>query len=262
MKILGVRYDNLLRSEALTRSLSFVKQSGKSNIFFLNLDCLRQACRDPEYRAILNEAALVLPDGIGLELATRIFGGRMKDNCNGTDFSPVFIKAAAEQRTSFFLLGGREGVAEKAADRLRERVPGVHIAGTYSGYFESESEMIDQINASGADVLLVAMGVPLQEKFIARHRAALNPRLCFGVGALLDYLSDTIPRAPQWMIRLHFEWLWRIFIEPRRMICRYLIDGVGFFINLLLSRLMQWATKMIGWGDRSVSLKFNDEVNA
>ena len=228
--------------ESLDKIGVFLRTDTKHTLFFLNADCLRQTQRDRHYLNILNSADLVLSDGIGLRFATWLFGGRMKDNCNGTDLSPLIMKEAAKQGLRVFFLGGKEGIAEKAADNIKNKVSGIQIVGVHSGYFEDDDEVINKINLSGADILFVAMGVPLQEKWITKNRDKLNSKLCLGVGALFDYLSEHIRRAPKIMINLHLEWLWRIFIEPRRMFKRYILDGLGFFIYLIFYRIKQIIT--------------------
>ncbi|WP_162010832.1 WecB/TagA/CpsF family glycosyltransferase [Nitrosococcus halophilus] len=237
-KILGVSYDNIDGNAAVQRFLALMESSGKSNIFFLNADCLWKSRKDKEYRDILNQASLLLPDGVGLRLATRIFGSRMRDNCNGTDLSPVLMKIAAKKGYKIYFLGGRNGIADQAAENMRRRIPGIKITGSYSGYFDSDKDVIERINTSGAEILFVAMGVPLQEKWISHNREWLEPRVCLGVGALLDYLSGQIPRAPLWMRQLWIEWIWRILVDPKRMVKRYLIDGFGFIVFVIWRRIM------------------------
>jgi N-acetylglucosaminyldiphosphoundecaprenol N-acetyl-beta-D-mannosaminyltransferase len=240
MSILNTKYDNLTVAQALEKITGKLKESRKFDVFFLNADCLYKAQADEEYRRILNCADFVLPDGIGLKIATTILGGKMKDNCNGTDLSPIIMERAAQAGYRMFFLGGKDNVAEKAADNMRQRISNIKIVGTYTGYFEDDQKVIGQINASGADILFVSMGVPLQEKWIHRNRERLNPKLCLGVGALMDYLSGTIPRAPLSMRKIHLEWLWRIFIDPRRMFKRYIIHGLGFIAYLCYLRLCKY----------------------
>lgn len=237
MQLLGVEYDNLTVDEALFEIFSLIEKKDKANVFFLNADCLYKAQKDKEYRSILNEADLLLPDGIGLQLATRIFGGRMKENCNGTDLSPKIFEKAQLLGKTVFLLGGKEGISGKAADNARKSFPGLKIAGDASGYFSDVESIVKRINDSGADILFVALGVPLQEKWIVNNRDRLKPKICFGVGAFLDYLSGTIPRAPAWMRKLHLEWFWRIFIDPKRMFKRYVIDGFCFVAFAIYRRV-------------------------
>ncbi|OGX31875.1 MAG: hypothetical protein A2787_01105 [Omnitrophica WOR_2 bacterium RIFCSPHIGHO2_01_FULL_48_9] len=237
MNILGVTYDNLTFQQALERALSFAEKEGKFNVFFLNLDCLRQALEDREYKEVLAASSLLLPDGVGLKLATAMFGGRMRENCNGTDFSPALMEKLAKRNLKIFLMGSKNGVAEMAAENLKRKIKNIQIVGAVSGFFTDDEKIISAINASGADVLFVAMGVPRQERWIHMNRASLNPKICLGVGALLDYLSGSLPRAPRGLRSLHLEWLWRIGLEPGRMFKRYILDGMGFLFKLFFYRL-------------------------
>ncbi|MFA5147913.1 MAG: WecB/TagA/CpsF family glycosyltransferase [Candidatus Omnitrophota bacterium] len=225
MNVLGIKYNNLEFNDSIKQALSIVNDSKKSNLFFINTDCLYKAQKDKEYRDIINTTSLVLPDGIGLKLVTMLFGGRMKANCNGTDLCPVLLERAAEKGYKIYFLGSKEGIAEKAAENVRKLINEIKIVGTNHGYIKKDTEAIKTINESGADILFVAMGVPLQEKWIVRNRNRINVKLCVGVGALFDYLSGNKPRAPIIMRKMHLEWFWRIFIEPRRMFKRYIIDG-------------------------------------
>lgn len=234
INICGIKFDNISRNEALRHILNL---SEKASIFFLNADCLYKAQKDEEYRSILNSANLVLADGIGLNLTTRLFGGKIKEDCNGTDFFPLLINKAKEEGWKIFFLGAKEGVAAKAAESVQKQIPEIQIVGTNSGYFDNDETVIRKVNNSRADLLFVAMGAPLQEKWIARNREELSPRLCLGVGALFDYISGNIPRAPKFLRELHLEWLWRIFIEPKRMFKRYIIDGLQFFWLVLKQKL-------------------------
>jgi N-acetylglucosaminyldiphosphoundecaprenol N-acetyl-beta-D-mannosaminyltransferase len=237
MNILNTRYDDLKFGEALERVLALMDKKPKSDVYFLNIDCLYRADGDAEYRDILNRAALVLPDGIGLKVAAKLLGQSVRDNCNGTDLCPKLMQAAAERGYKVFLLGGRDGVAADAAKNLLARLPTLKIVGTHSGFFASDQPVVQMINASGADILLVAMGVPLQEKWIHCNRSGLNPRLCLGVGALLDFWSGRVRRAPRILRALKLEWLWRTFQEPGRLWKRYFVDDMKFLIFILRKRI-------------------------
>lgn len=240
VKILGVPYSNLFLKDALEQIFICLEHKIKFTVLFLNADCLFKAQNDGEYKEILKKAEFILPDGIGLRLAAKFLTSiRIKDNCNGTVLSPLLMKGAANKGYKIFFLGTKEGVAEKAAENIRKEIPGIRIVGTQHGYFRDSEEVIKKINESGADILFVAMGAPLQEKWIARNRASLNTRLCLGVGALFDYLSGQIPRAPRFMQVMHLEWLWRIFIEPRRMFRRYIIDGAKLGRAVFKYKLMK-----------------------
>ncbi len=237
MLVLNVKYNNIDSYSALKQIMEILHSKSKSDVFFLNYDCIYKAQLDEEYKNAINAATLVLSDGIGLSLLTRLYGGKMKDNCNGTDFCPFFITQASKKGYKIFFLGGQEGVAAKAAEYIRKKILNVRIVGTHCGYFKDDNEVINKINNSQADVLFVGMGVPLQEKWILKNREKLNPRLCLGVGALFDYLSGSVPRAPAIMRVLHMEWVWRILLEPKRMIKRYIIDGAKLFWLVLQDRL-------------------------
>jgi N-acetylglucosaminyldiphosphoundecaprenol N-acetyl-beta-D-mannosaminyltransferase len=231
VNVLGVRYHNITNDEAVEQMVALLAEGSAGSAFYFNIDCLRQAREDAEYHKILDDASFVLSDGIGLRILTRLCGERMRDNCEGTDLFPRLVSELPAHGYSIFLLGGKPGVAEQAADTLCRRCPGLRVAGALDGYFQNEEAVIARINQSGADVLFVAMGVPKQEKWIARNRSRLKPRLCVGVGALLDYLSGNVQRAPGWMMRSNIEWLWRVFIDPKRMVKRYLIDDIVFLIS-------------------------------
>jgi len=231
--IFDIRYNNLSLQSALSIVINSLGTGKKTTLYFLNADCLYKTHKNKEYTNILNSADFVLPDGIGLRIITRVFGGRMVEDCNGTDFSPLLMQKAAEKGYRIFFLGSKAGVSQRAAENIRKQIPGIEIVGAHHGFFNDAEEVIKKINDSGADILFVAMGVPRQEKWIAEHREELNPRLCLGVGALFDYLSGRIPRASIFMRTIHLEWLWRICVEPRRMLKRYIIDGTKLFCLVL-----------------------------
>jgi exopolysaccharide biosynthesis WecB/TagA/CpsF family protein len=163
-----------------------------------------------------------------------MFGNGVKDNINGTDLFPLLCERLANTAHSIFLLGAREGVAESTAANMQERYPGLVIAGCQDGYFTPAEEdmVIDRINASGADVLLVAMGAPQQEKWIAKNRERLNVSLLMGVGGLFDFYSGRISRAPVWMREVGLEWVWRLLQEPGRMWRRYVIGNPLFLYRV------------------------------
>ena len=180
---------------------------------------LRERLRDP--------GVLIANDGVGLEIAARLIHHRgVPDNLNGTDFILPLLAAAP---TPVFLLGGRPGVAERAAARLAA-AHGVTVAGACDGYggMANNAALVAAINASGARILVAALGNPLQERWILDHREALAPRLLIGGGAVLDFLAGDVPRAPAWIRRLRLEWLYRLSREPRRLARRYTVDILRF----------------------------------
>jgi exopolysaccharide biosynthesis WecB/TagA/CpsF family protein len=232
----GIRYDNIEKKEALKILEGYLDEPGqKRNVFFLNIDCIYKAQNDRDYADILRtKADLVLGDGIGIRLLTRLQGEKMVENLNGTDFSPELMKLAAGKKKSVHLLGGYDGVAEKAGRKF-SLLTGVKVAGTHTGYFKDDQRVIDHINNSGADILFVGFGVPQQEKWIIKYREALKPSICLGVGALFDYNAGRIKRSPRLFRTMHLEWLWRVFMEPARLFHRYFICDIPLLFRLSLS---------------------------
>lgn len=203
---------------------------GRRTVFFLNAHCANIRAGNASYAAALARADYVLPDGIGVELAARMQGRRLAANLNGTDLTPRLLRLAARWGMSVFLIGGTPGTADAAAQRLCLDIPGLRIAGTRDGFAGAArpEEAIDEINASGADIVLVAMGVPQQELWIDEHRHLIDAPLVLGVGALFDFLAGNVRRAPAWVRRRRMEWAWRLAMEPRRLAKRYLVGNAAF----------------------------------
>ena len=201
---------------------------GRRRVAFLNADCINIAARNDIYRNNLDTMDMRLPDGSGLALAAAMVGEKFSENLNGTDLFPILCREASVRGKSIFFLGGAPGVAEMAAARAAQAHEDLVIAGFEDGYFGDEAAVVERINASGADILLVAMGAPLQEAFIAKHSAALKPSLCMGVGGLFDFVSGMKARAPKAFRAVGMEWLWRLGLEPVRLARRYLIGNPVF----------------------------------
>ena len=218
-----------------------LEPSRRSRVAFLNAHCGNVMARDADYADALATADMVLPDGIGVELAARMTGERFVANLNGTDFTPALLRRAAAKGLSVFLLGARPGVAEDAANKLCLDIPGLRVVGTRDGYdgMADDTATIAAINAAQPDILLVAAGVPMQDLWLARNAARLHPRICLGVGALFDFLAGRVRRAPDWVRRAKSEWMWRLAMEPRRMARRYLIGNATFMARAASFALRQ-----------------------
>lgn len=217
-------------------------------VSFVNAHCINQMQHNTDYRAALLTADRVLPDGIGVELAARMNGQSLAANLNGTDLVPHLLRKARTMGLSVFLFGGRPGVAEDAAERLLRDMHGLRIVGTRDGFggAADADEAIAAINASGADIVLVALGVPMQDVWLARNAHRLNARLTLGVGALLDFLANRVSRAPALVRRAKMEWVWRLAMEPRRMARRYLIGNAVFMLRETRHALRTHATTQSG----------------
>ncbi len=235
IRLLNLRCDELLDAIAVTLRLRTPMR-----IAFVNPDCVNIASHDAAYRQCLTESDWVCADGIGMKIAGNLLGRPVRQNINGTDLFPRLCESLAQSGHRLFLLGGGEGIAEQAASWAEQRYPGLAIAGTQHGFFpESHNEaVIAEIRASRADVLLVAMGAPRQEKWLSAHFAETGAVLGAGVGGLFDYYSGRIPRAPQWLRDVGGEWLYRLYQEPRRLWQRYLVGNVVFLVRIFSERVL------------------------
>jgi beta-1,4-glucosyltransferase len=184
-----------------------------------------------------DDSVIIVNDGIGMDIVARMLHGRaFKANMNGTDFTPYLFREAASP-LRVFLLGGKPEVVQKAAGHVSDQL-GQIVVGFCDGYTDmSESgNIIDIINKSGAEVLLVAFGNPLQEEWILNNRAALDASIITGVGALFDFWAGDKPRAPQLIRKMRLEWFYRLCLEPRRLVRRYTLDMLLFFAECIMYR--------------------------
>jgi N-acetylglucosaminyldiphosphoundecaprenol N-acetyl-beta-D-mannosaminyltransferase len=237
--VFGVIYDNLTFKESVDVIAGFCRGDVRKTIFFLNADYLYKALHDAEYAKILNWADLVLPDGVGLRLVSFFCGKKMVGNCNGTDLTPVILGIAANQGYKVYFLGGKDENVAKAKNNLSNWFPGLRIVGMHSGYFNDDDDddegIVFEINKSQADILIVSMGAPLQEKWLYQNRDKLNPLLCMAVGGWMDYPGERLKRAPLWMRKMNLEWVWRIYQDPKSMLARYWKSGTFLFWLLIKS---------------------------
>lgn len=230
VQILGIPIDNLTMAEAVAAMAQRLQGDRPCQVCFVNAACANIACGDREYLEVLRRAELRLADGIGLKLAGRLLGREIRQNVNGTDLFPRLCQVLEGSGKGVFLLGARPEVVEGVRDWLARHHPGAIVSGCHHGYFTAEEEagVVRRIAASGAALLLVALGAPCQDKWISRHLTALGVKLAIGVGGLFDFYSGRIPRAPLWMRELGLEWFYRFCQEPRRMWRRYLVGNLLF----------------------------------
>lgn len=223
--LLGVRVDRITQQQAIERIDQFVAQHKESlalspcqQVVTVNTEFVMMAQYDTVFRTIINHAALVVADGIGIVWGTRYIGMATPERVTGTDTLVEIAKHCANKGYRLYLLGAAPGVAEEAATRLQILAPGLQIAGTYAGSptAAEEDAIIERIRTAKADILCVAYGAPAQEQWIARNLARLPVAVAMGVGGAYDFLSGRQLRAPRMMQRLGLEWLYRLYREPWR----------------------------------------------
>jgi len=234
--ILGVAVTDATKSEAIARMTAWIDaRDGRSRaVFIVNAHTLNLACEDTVYRDTLNSADVVFGDGTGVRFAARRKGVRLRDNLVGTDLLPALFHATRTSTYRYFLLGGTPDTAARAAARLRNDFRGICIAGHHDGFFAARetTAVVRMINAAEPDVLLVAMGNPLQERWIAQHLAALRVPVSIGVGGLFDHWAGTLQRAPQWIRDCGMEWVHILVQQPHKW-RRYVLGNPKFVARAL-----------------------------
>ena len=210
--------------------LSAVHGDHKVALFFANTNFIVQ-CRSL-LQQMRDPSVIIVNDGVGMDIAALlILGSRFPENLNGTDFTPYFFSQTA-RALRVFLLGGKPEVLQKAANHARHKL-GQKIVGVRNGYegMQDNDELVAAINRSRPDVVLVALGNPIQEQWILDNRHGLNAGIVIGVGALFDFWAGDKARAPGLVQRLRLEWFYRLCLEPRRLAGRYTIDIVRFLMH-------------------------------
>ncbi|WP_410981434.1 WecB/TagA/CpsF family glycosyltransferase [Bacillus pacificus] len=210
----------------------------KTKMFFLNAHCFNIAQVNKVYKENINNSHLLLNDGIGMDITAKLFGFTFPQNMNGTDFTPKLLEYAEKKGLTIYLLGGEIGVVETAQKNFEDKFSRLNIVGAHHGYFlNDEMRVIEDINKNRPDILIVGLGVPLQENWISKHFEELNTKIIIGVGAFLDFSAKKVKRAPKWMRVCKLEWLFRLLLEPKRMFKRYVIGIPLFFFYILKYRI-------------------------
>lgn len=246
--ILGIPVDNLTMDDAVQRIFSMVADFQKDKrarlVATVNVDFLvnshawfRKHIRHPELLDILRRADMVTADGMPIVWASKFLGTPLKERVTGADLVPALAEEAGKRGKSIFFLGGSGDVGQKAADLLKQRYPDFKVADVYSPFvhvegealydIESEDrEIVDRINRSGADILLIAFGNPKQEIWFERNRLKLQVPVSIGIGGTYEFIVGSVSRAPEWMQKRGLEWIYRMTQDPKRLIKRY---AIGFF---------------------------------
>ncbi|MBS6750256.1 MAG: WecB/TagA/CpsF family glycosyltransferase [Firmicutes bacterium] len=215
--VLGVGFDNVTKAEAVERALELIDAREGRYVVTPNPEIVMLAKENPALKEALAGADIVLPDGAGIVKGAAILGRPMKEKVPGIDFACGVMARLAERGGSVYLFGAKPGVAEAAAETLRTKFPGLVISGTSDGYFSDDGPIIEKIKDAAPDFLLVCLGAPKQELWIAKMSGKLPVGLMVGLGGSLDVFAGTVKRAPEAWQKLDLEWLYRLLKEPRRI---------------------------------------------
>lgn len=219
VKILGLRVDRVSTDEALAAIGGFIAARTPHHVVTADASMVVHARQDPDLRAIVDGADLVTPDGAGILWAGRLLGTPIPHKVSGVDLVADLCRLSPTTGHRIFFFGAGPGVAREAAEKMRRRFPGAQIVGVRDGFFPpaQEAEVVAEIRTAAPDIVLVALGIPKQEKWIARNKAALGCPVFIGVGGSFDVHSGRVQRAPVWMQRSSLEWLYRLSKNPRKI---------------------------------------------
>ena len=219
VKILDVPVHPLTMQEAVSVLENSIANGEQAFVVTANAEIIMMCQQDADYKKIVSQdAQLVLPDGAGAVWAGRYLGYKVPERVAGFDLYCNLLKEAAAKGYKAYFFGGSPGVAEAAKAKSEELYPGVQVVGCRNGYFKEEESqaIIEEINASGADMLFAALGAPKQEKWLVRYRDQLKPKILMGIGGSFDVFAGKMERAPKWMQDASLEWLFRLYKQPSR----------------------------------------------
>ncbi len=224
--VLGVPIDKVNRKEALDKAIDFIENSENKVIYTPNSEIVMDANENKDLLNAIKEADMVIPDGIGLVLASKVIKKPLNERVTGIDLMESILSYCHEKGKSIYIIGGKPGVSEKAGMEIKEKYPNIQVVGTYHGYFkglhigcpghEEEVAVLKKINDLKPDVLFVAFGAPKQELWIQEYKKELNVKLLMGVGGSVDVYAGNVKRAPEIYQKLGLEWFYRLIKEPWR----------------------------------------------
>lgn len=232
VNILGVGVDKIRFDDAVLKIFKMLNEKGNHAVFTPNSEIILMAYKDENFAEILNSADLLTADGIGVVHASKILKNPVPERVAGYDMACGIIDKIAQSGHRLYMFGGKPGVAETASENLKEKYPLLNIVGTHNGYFNADENdaIVDEINASGADLLFVCLGAPRQEKWIYENREKLNCHVMMGIGGSLDVFAGIAQRSPDIWCKLGLEWLYRLIKEPWRFWRMMALPKFGFTV--------------------------------
>ena len=240
VNVLGIKVSSHNVTSLIDRVMQLVVQNDWHSVMYANVHTLNSAYFDPDLRGIMRAADIVYCDGAGVVLGARLLGQRLSVRMTGADWIEHLCSSCVESGTTLYFLGGQIGVAVGSVKQLQTRHPGLRVVGAHHGYLGDPAvcaAAVKAINDACPDILLVGMGTPIQEKWIAVHRTKIDVPVVWAVGALFDFVANVQPRGPRWMLDSGLEWLYRLFRDPRRLWRRYLVGNPLFILRVLKQRI-------------------------
>lgn len=241
---MGVGFDSMSKDEAVRYALDIMEKRRGGYMVTPNPEIVMESWKTPELKTAVTDADLVIPDGVGIIHAANILKTPLKERLPGIDVTTSILECMARDGKSVFLLGAKPGVAEKAAEAMEKQFPGLVICGTQDGYFKDDAPVIEMINEAKPDFLLVCLGAPKQEIWMARNAGKLNVGFMGGLGGTLDVFAGVTKRAPKIWQDLGLEWLYRCVKEPWRFkraakLPKFMLKAIG----KRLRTIFKWTKK-------------------
>lgn len=239
-EIAGINIDDISMEQAVERIYEFIALNENHSVFTPNAEIMMDGITNKDMKAILNGADMLVADGAGVVLASKILGKAVTEKVSGFDLVKNLLAESSKRPIKFYLFGGKPGIPEKANANIICDYPGAEVVGTRNGYFskEDEASIIEEINKSGADVLLVCLGAPKQELWITENKSRLKVKASLGVGGTLDVLAGNVKLAPDFFRNNGLEWLYRLYKEPWRFkrmlrLPKFILYVLGIRIGLI-----------------------------
>lgn len=236
VKIFGIDIDNLTLEEVMEILERELSREELFTIATPNTEIAMEGKNNKDYVNLINSFDLVVPDGIGLIYASKIRKLPLKERVTGFDISIELLKLGRKKEINLYILAGKPGISEKAAENVEKEYPGISVVGNRNGYFNKEEEdsIIEEINKTNPDIIFVGLGFPKQEDFINRNREKISGKIIIGNGGVTDILAGVNKRAPDIFIKLNLEWFYRLLQEPSRITRQIAIPK--FIFNVLINR--------------------------
>ncbi len=230
--LLNTYINNVTMSETIVAIEQMIKSEKKSYVVAINVDVVMKIEKDSYLKEIVDNADMVLVDGKPLVWISELYGKPLKGKISGSDLVPVLCEVSVEKGYKIFIIGGKDGIAQQAKQKLEKKYPNIKIVGTYAPPlgFEKDVKELDKINQMISDVqpdlLIACFGCPKQEKWIYENIGKYDAKVSICAGATVDFLAGNVKRAPRWMSEHGLEWFYRFLQEPKRMFRRYFVDDI------------------------------------